>query len=226
MAVAAASLAAAALSGMAAGRVLSRERARSAARVAALEMMAAEADAGERAPEFTAAPLRPGISPELFGAHEAPSPWGKRLAAAACAAVLLAAGLFAATSSSPGGPATASNLDAALAPIELVALRHVREGDRLTISGIVQNPATGAPILDIVVNALVLGPGGSVLASGGSPVDLTTLPPGGESPFVVSFRVTGDVSRYRVGFRTAGGEVIPHVDRRLPQSFAGRQEQP
>lgn len=223
MAVAAASLAAAAAAGLAAGRVLSRERARSAARVSALELMAAEAeDAGRRAPVLDAVPPNQ-MTPGLFGAHEAPAFWGKRLAAAACAAALLAAGLFAAASASPDGTETAA---ADAVPLQLVALRHTRAGDRLTISGIVQNPAAAPPLDGVRVTAHLFGPEGSAVASGGAPVDLTTLSPGGESPFVVSFRVTGDVSRYRVGFRDAGGRVLPHVDSRLPDGGAGSQEQP
>ena len=55
---------------------------------------------------------------------------------------------------------------------------------------------------------------GTFLASGRAPLDFTTLAPGDESPFVVTVPVKGEVARYRVGFRSADGRVVAHVDRR------------
>jgi hypothetical protein len=72
----------------------------------------------------------------------------------------------------------------------------------------------------VAATVFVFGPDGSFLSSNQAPLDFTTLTPGGESQFVVSVPVTGQVSRYRVGFRTEGGQVLPHVDKRGPDALA------
>jgi hypothetical protein len=38
--------------------------------------------------------------------------------------------------------------------------------------------------------------------------------------------VNGEVSRYRIGFRSEEGQVVAHVDKRTPETFASKQEQP
>ncbi len=58
------------------------------------------------------------------------------------------------------------------------------------------------------------------LSSSRAPLDFMTLTPGEESPFVVNVPVTGQVARYRVGFRTEDGHVLPHVDKRAPDALA------
>jgi len=49
------------------------------------------------------------------------------------------------------------------------------------------------------------------------PLDFTSLTPGDESPFVIRVPVSGEVSRYRVGFRGPDDRVVGHVDRRTDQ---------
>ncbi len=61
---------------------------------------------------------------------------------------------------------------------------------------------------------------GVFLASGRALIDVTSLPPGDESPFVVTVPVTETVARYRIGFRDENGRVIAHVDRRQQEPMA------
>jgi hypothetical protein len=105
-------------------------------------------------------------------------------------------------------------------PLELLSLRYTRESDRLVITGLVQNPRAAAPISRVVATAFVFGKDGTFLSSGRAPLDFVTLTPGEESPFVVNVPVTGQVTRYRVGFRTEDGRVLPHVDKRAPEALA------
>lgn len=216
--------------GMLTVRLLREDRARADARVAALAALAAEA-----APPASSsiAPPEPAPVPmaDLFSPAEAPSPWGRRLAIAGAVGAILTAAVFL-VSPDPGGTsasgAASHSRDAAepvsTAPLELLALRHTRDAQGLTISGIVRNPASGSPLGGVVATAYVFGPGGSFVTSGRTAVDLPALAPGRESPFVVVLPVAGAVSRYRVGFRGPDGAVLAHVDRRPPASLASRGE--
>jgi hypothetical protein len=165
---------------------------------------------------------------ELFAERDQPSPWGRRVAVIGALATVVAAIGFAIASSSDGKPATAparSALQTAAAaepvPLELVSLRHLQQAQSLTVTGLVQNPRTGAPLSRVVVTAFAFGPDGTFLSSSRAPLDFTTLAPGDESPFVVTVPVTGVVSRYRIGFRAEDGGVIAHVDKRVPEALAG-----
>lgn len=168
-----------------------------------------------------------GVS-HLFEEAVAPSPWGRRFAViGALAAVVIA--VFAVLSSiHPRATAEASRavstqqqpavLDSA--PLELVSLQHRQETQRLVITGLVQNPRTGGAISHVVATAFLFGPDGAFLTSSRAPLDFTTLSPGDESAFVINVPVTGQVARYRVGFRTEDGRVIEHVDKRAPDALA------
>jgi uncharacterized protein (UPF0333 family) len=187
----------------------------------------------ENAPSVDDLDLRPaaesvaGVS-HLFEEAVAPSPWGRRftvigtLAAAVIAiAFVLASTRSSVTASRPAG-AAAQQQPAVLdsAPLELVALRHTQEAERLVITGLVQNPRGGARMSHVVATAFLFGPDGAFLTSNRAPLDFTTLSPGDESPFVVNVPVTGQVARYRIGFRTEDGRVIEHVDKRGPDALA------
>ena len=165
---------------------------------------------------------------DLFAQPESPSPWGRRLAVAGALVVLLSAAVFLATTGR--GAADASRAQAGApagnAPLELVALRHSRDGQTLTISGLVQNPRNGTPLVHLVATAFAFAPDGAFLTSSRAPLDTITLAPGEESPFVVKVTVSGDVARYRISFRTEDGRVIAHVDKRSPDTLASKQEQP
>jgi hypothetical protein len=174
--------------------------------------------------------IRPSIAgvADLFAEPERPSPWANRLVAIGCfAAIVVAIGLALTTFGSRNAPGTettstktAAKANANVAPLELLSLRHTQEPDRIVITGLVQNPRTAAPIAHVAATVFVFGPDGSFLSSNQAPLDYTGLPPGGESSFVVSVPVTGQVSRYRVGFRTENGQVLPHVDKRGPDALA------
>ena len=112
---------------------------------------------------------------------------------------------------SPEGPAAAAP---APVPLELVALGHERDGDRLTVRGVVRNPASGAARDRVTAVVFLFNRDGGFLASGRATVESPTLPPGGESTFVVTIPGASDVGRYRVSFRT-DDRILPHVDRRM-----------
>jgi hypothetical protein len=172
--------------------------------------------------------IRPAVAgvAELFAEPERSSPWVNRLVAIGCfAAIVLAIGIALNTLGSHTKPVTAAGPTQAAAkaevpPLELLSLRHTQEQDRIVITGIVQNPKTAAAVAHVAATVFVFGPDGAFLSSNQAPLDYTTLTPGGESQFVVSVPVTGQVARYRVGFRTEDGHVLPHVDKRSPDALA------
>jgi len=103
--------------------------------------------------------------------------------------------------------------------LELLSMRHVREADALTVTGLVRNGGSGSADRLIAV-VFAFDRSGNFLASGRAPIDFLSLAPGDESPFKVSVPNAGEVGRYRVSFRTEAG-VVKHVDRR--QSLLARQ---
>ena len=102
------------------------------------------------------------------------------------------------------------------APLELVSMRHEREGDTLKVTGLVRNPRNGGRLTRVTAVVLTFNRAGAFVGTGNAGLDFVTLEPGDESPFVVTVRGVTDVGRYRVSFRTDGGGVR-HVDRRADQ---------
>lgn len=223
----------AAIMSVIAWRIAGDERRRSDARVAALA-----ADIHDGAPEpASAAPcavvdeleLRPerlvSTSGDLFAA--APPRAASRWAAVVGAGVLVFGSAVALVVVLSGGstagarPAAGTATDAAPAPqaparpLELVALGHERDGDRLTVRGIVRNPGTGVPMDHLTAVVFLFDRAGGFLTSGRVAVEPMGLRPGGESPFVITVPGATEVGRYRVSFRT-DERVVPHVDRRDP----------
>jgi hypothetical protein len=96
-------------------------------------------------------------------------------------------------------------------------MRHTRDGDNLTVSGLVRNPHAGAHATRVTAVILAFNRAGAFINSARAPLDFTTLEPGDESPFVVTIPSAADVGRYRVSFRTDAG-VIRHIDRRTSDS--------
>jgi hypothetical protein len=117
---------------------------------------------------------------------------------------------------------TIGNTDAQTVPLELVALGHDRDGDRLTVRGVVRNPAAGAPVDRLVAIVFVFNHEGGFVSSAHAAV--AALRPGGESRFVVTLASAGDISRYRVSFRT-DERVVPHIDKRDRSALARAQSQ-
>ena len=105
----------------------------------------------------------------------------------------------------------------AIAPLELVSMRHAREGRALTVTGLVRNPRSGAPLTQVTAVVFAFDRHGDFLASGRGELDYEALAPGDESPFTVKMSDLGDVGRYRVSFRTDKG-LVRHVDSRQKAS--------
>jgi hypothetical protein len=101
----------------------------------------------------------------------------------------------------------------AVAPLELVSMRHQRQGTTLTVSGLVRNPSQGLAMNGLTAVVFAFDRSGAFLASGRAALDFSALGPGDESPFVVNISNVLDVARYRVTFRSGTG-VVRHIDRR------------
>jgi len=99
------------------------------------------------------------------------------------------------------------------APLELVSMRHQRQGTALTVSGLVRNPSQGVAMNGVTAVVFAFDRSGAFLASGRAALDFSALGPGDESPFVVHIQDVSDVARYRVTFRSGSG-VVRHIDRR------------
>jgi len=107
---------------------------------------------------------------------------------------------------------------AGAAPLELISMRHSREGRTLTVAGLVRNPAAGAPLSGVAALVLAFDRSGEFVASGRAALELPVLQPGEEAPFAVTVTDLPDVGRYRVSFRTPAG-ALRHVDRRAARQL-------
>jgi hypothetical protein len=105
------------------------------------------------------------------------------------------------------------------APLELVSLENDRDGDRFIVRGMVRNPATAA-VDGLVAAVSVFDRDGELIDSGHAAVEAPRLAAGAETPFVVIVSGAGDVERYHLSFRAAGG-IVPHLDRRPRGVLAG-----
>jgi hypothetical protein len=203
-------------------RMVRGERQRTDARVAALAGLAARTPAVRPVHESIDLPIRSSAPAAIGGMfEEAPqsSPWGQRFAVMAGLGLVLASViLFALAANGTKASAKAASAPAAAAAaspgLELLSLRDSRKDGALTITGLVRNPQAGAPLSRVAVTAYTFDESGAFLASGRALIDVTSLAPGDESPFVVSVPVSDTVARYRIGFRSEDGRVIAHVDRR------------
>jgi len=208
------------------------ERRRREARIAALaaaihdEPLDGLTPAGRAGDRFATGDLS--TTGDLFTTRQHASVGSRFAAVTAVTAVgLLVCGgvaAFAVVSSSASGEATVRRESGATAvrepakrsaiePLELVALGHDRDGDRLTVRGVVRNPASGTALDRVTAVVLVYTGDGGFVASGRAAVDSTMLGPGGETAFTVTIPAASQIGRYRVSFRTED-RVIPHIDRR------------
>jgi hypothetical protein len=215
LAVTAVSVIAAVVSSTIAWRVTREERRRSNARVATLSQAIFDDDSVTQ----SAAPSA------LFDARLPAQNKSYRVAAAiAASVVLLVTGMTFVTARAARRPVPAASAStsaaAADAPLELLALEHDREGDRLIVRGLVRNPTDGAERRGVFALVLVYRHDGRFLASGREPLPLAALAPGETTPFVVSVPGADDVERFRLSFRTSA-RVEPHVDRRAHQPGEG-----
>jgi hypothetical protein len=206
-------------------QLLGRERARSEARVALL-MAAADTCDGD-SPERGAgrgpsgdtgqAIVPPATEPhpvaDRFGMGQTATP---RVGVTVLAGAALSAAVAVMVALQLAGPATAARQADAPGhrPLELLTLEHVAATDGLTIAGIARNPREGTRRTGVLAVAVALDAEGREIGSSRTVVERAVLEPGSESPFVIKVPVSEAVSRYRVGFHSAEGLVIAHVDRR------------
>src|SRR5262245_1096292 len=192
--------------------LLREDRRRSEARVAALS---AAVDGGEPHP---ASPAPVAVS-GLFNAERSASARGNPMIKVAVG-VVMGLALIVAIATANRGPARAGERQAAAAagrPLELISMRHARDGETLTISGLVRNPRNAPRVERVTAVVFAFDRSGTFVASGRAPLDFVTLDAGDESPFVVSVPGVSEVGRYRVTFRTESG-IVRHVDRRAEQT--------
>jgi hypothetical protein len=179
-------------------------------------------------------PLRPGPGPveparsagDLFAATSQPvasgSRWGLALAVGAFVVASAAAMIVVFGGDAPGTRiAIASGSEQApapqprrLGPLELIALSQERDGNQLTVRGIVRNPAAGTEMDRLTAVVVLFNQDGNAVATNRTPVASAALIPGGESTFAVTIADAADVARYRVSFRS-DEHVVPHVDKRI-----------
>jgi hypothetical protein len=209
-------------------RLAGEERRRSDARVEALAREIHGEDAFDESPSgfgVTSPQIRPAepeLRVDLFSSAAASSPAPSRSRAAVAAGLtILVVGAAAAFAirhpailnpSAVRNPQSATTAGAA-APLELVELGNERDGETLTVRGVVRNPASGARVDGLTAVVFLFARDGGFVASGRATVDAAPLAPGRESTFVVTVPGAADVSRFRVSFRT-DERVIPHVDKR------------
>jgi hypothetical protein len=202
------SLVLAALMSVIAWRLAGEEQRRSEARVAVLASEIHEADAAPAPPAPQVV-----LSGDLFTAAQPETSAGRWAAVvglgviAFCTILTVAVG-FSGARSAPGAASTL-----APPPLELVALDHGREGDRLVIRGVVRNPASGPAVPRLTAVVFLFNRDGGFLTSERAAIGAASLAPGSESPFVVTVAGAGDVGRYRISFR-ADDRIVPHVDTR------------
>lgn len=124
-----------------------------------------------------------------------------------------------ASSSVPSQPARGSGEPqhqvppAQTGPLELVALTHEQEADRLIVHGVVRNPASGPEVSRLAAVVFVFNNDGHFVASARADLEQVPLAPGATAPFAVTIPDASAVGRYRVSFRT-DERIVPHVDRR------------
>jgi hypothetical protein len=162
----------------------------------------------------------PAGSHDLFASSAAPARVGRRFGMVAAVGLLVVgtAGTIIVSwnlHAQPGPKQAVAQAEtvSSRSPIELVSLSHRREGDQLTVTGLVRNPVNGAPIKSLTAMVSFYARDGAFITSARAAIDYSTLLPGDESPFVVTVQRPANVGRYRVSFRT-DDRVVPHVDHR------------
>jgi hypothetical protein len=231
------SLVLAAVMSVAAWRLSRDEKARSAARIAALSAAADANDEVEAprvalpdAPLAAAAPVVAPWAPasvpaslddRFLGSGLArPSHGGQRGLAIAAGILLMAivGGVFTIFDGDSSAADAAAPVRAG-APLELVSLRHQRQSAGLAITGLVRNPVSGSEVEKLAAVVLLFDQQGTLVTSSRADIDFTRLAPGDESPFVITLDAPSTVARYRVSFRNDAG-VVPHIDRRGQEPIA------
>jgi hypothetical protein len=209
------SVAAALLLGVIAWQARAEQRRRSAARVALLASAIGATDAVTESVPISS----------LFDNESGAMMQGRPLIKAAVVAALgVALVVFAAVTAGRDSlerslPASQADAGDTSAPLELMTMRHAREGSELKVTGLVRNPSSGVQMSRITAVVFAFDRDGALIASAHAPLDFTVLAPGDESPFVVTIPNASDVGRYRVSFRSEQG-ALRHVDRRASSQLA------
>lgn len=223
------SIALAAVMGVIAWRIGNEERRRSQSRIAALAAeIHATVDPLPLRIVATDLELRPRVAgpagTDMFAVAErgeASRRWpavmaaGVFVVATAVALIIVLSGGSNGTTHASNQPVAAAVPQAVAAPLELVALGHERDADRLIVRGVVRNPAAGARLDRLTAVVFLFNRDGGFLTSGRTMIEPSALVPGGESIFVVTIPGAAEVGRYRVSFRT-DDRIVPHLDRRVP----------
>jgi hypothetical protein len=150
----------------------------------------------------------------------APTPNRRFWAVAAVAgAVLASAGtVYAVYRPQPAPPPRheGDNLvPAGTVPLALLSLTESADADgTFTVTGLIANPSDGQTALGVVAVVYLFDRDGHYFATGRAGIDLGSLAPGDESPFVVRVPHGAAAARYRVGFRKPDGAVVAHIDKR------------
>jgi hypothetical protein len=189
-------------------RLAREEHRRSRARVAVLVSDLADLD-------LHPAGAGPPVAADLFRAQEpGPSRFTAVLAVGVFAvATALALIVVTGRHGQPGAETRPAVMVRPSAPLDLVALGHEREGDRIIVRGVVRNPMAGVERDRVAVVVFLFNRDGGFLTSGLAAVDVPALAPGSQSGFIVTVPHAGEVGRYRVSFRS-DDRIVPHVDRR------------
>jgi hypothetical protein len=179
--------------------------------------------AGRFRPETRPAAVVPVGAARLFDPAPASPAGARRMLALATMVLVMLGGFGSVYALRSTGLLTPSALAARLtapdersAPaLELTSLRNdVTEDGDFIVTGLVHNPVTGVARHGVVAVVYLFDRDGHYFASGRAALELSTFPPGDESPFVVRIPNGAGAIRYRVGFRMEDGGVVAHVDRR------------
>ncbi len=199
-------------------RLTREERDRSAARAAALTELIGEGASGAS----DALPDATGPAPMFGSATTDARPASRGLllvpVGGALVLALTLAGIYA-----WNRPPLSAVTTTTASPLELVSLRHERQGSRLVVSGLVRNPHAGQPVKGLSAVVFTFDRQGTFLTSGRALLDFPLLGSGDESPFSIALPQSARVGRYRVSFRTDSG-VVAHLDRREPAALSANTQ--
>jgi len=165
-------------------------------------------------------PPQPPIEREapLFASAATTSAPNRRLVLVAAVAMLASAGTVYALyrpSAAAKHTGTESLVPAGTVPLELLSLSESTDADgTFTVTGLVGNPSGGRPAQGVVAVVYLFDGNGRYFATARAGIDLPSLAPGDQSPFVVNVPHGAAAIRYRVGFREPDGAVVAHVDKR------------
>ena len=166
---------------------------------------------GTEPPPATNEPGARGV--DLFGTPvDATGGWSRRLAGLGVAGIVLLVAVLAAIVTSSAGNREGETAATDQVPVELLALNHEREDGLLAISGTIRNPLDGKVATHVIVLVMAFDRDGVMVATQRAPLELETLPPGGESPFAISLPAKR-ASRYRISF-LIDETTVPHIDHR------------